>query len=97
MCVERIVCISVVFLRHNVVLFTLATTSDLVTGHVVTFIYYRQHCTQRKAPIYKLFRGLSWGFSPRRGDTLHRWSKIWHGGPLLHAKFHRHQCNNKGI
>ena len=22
--------------------------------------------------------------------------EIWHAGPLLHAKFHPHRCNNKG-
>jgi len=26
------------------------------------------------------------------------WGEIWHGrGPLLRAKFHPHQCNDKGI
>ena len=34
---------------------------------------YRQHCAQRKAPVFKLLRGRFWGFSPRRGDTLHGW------------------------
>jgi len=23
--------------------------------------------------------------------------EIWHGGPLLHAKFHLHRCNDKGV
>jgi len=32
-----------------------------------------QHCAQRKAPVYKLLRGRFWGFSPHRGNTLHRW------------------------
>jgi len=36
---------------------------------------YRQHCAQRNAPAYKLLRGRFWGFSPRRGDTLHRWGR----------------------
>jgi len=31
-----------------------------------------QHCSQRKVPVFKLLRGWFWGFSPRRGDTLHR-------------------------
>jgi len=34
-------------------------------------VYYRQHCAQRKAPVFKLLRGRFWGFSPRWGDTLH--------------------------
>jgi len=24
-------------------------------------------------PVFSLLRGRFWGFSPRRGDTLHRW------------------------
>jgi len=31
-------------------------------------------------------------FSPRRGDTLHRWGEIWH-----RAKFQPHRCNDKGV
>ena len=34
---------------------------------------YRQHCAQRKAPVFNLLRGRFWGFSPRRDETLHRW------------------------
>jgi len=34
---------------------------------------YRQHCEKRKAPVFHLLRGRFWSFSPRRGDTLHRW------------------------
>ena len=34
---------------------------------------YRQHCAQRKPPVFNLLRGRFWGFSPRRGYTLHRW------------------------
>ena len=26
--------------------------------------YYQQHCVQRKAPVFKLFRGPLWGFCP---------------------------------
>ena len=61
------------------------------------FTCYRQHCTQRSTPVFKLLRGLFWGFSPRRGDMLHRWGEIWHEGPLLRAKFHLHRCKDKGI
>jgi len=32
---------------------------------------------------------------------LHRWGEVWHGGgpsvPLLHAKFHPHRFNDKGV
>jgi len=34
---------------------------------------YRQHCAQRKPPVFNLLRGRFWGCSPRRGVTLHRW------------------------
>jgi len=34
----------------------------------------RQHGAQRKAPVFKLLRGQFWGYSPRRGNTLHRWA-----------------------
>ena len=37
------------------------------------------HCVQRKPLVFSLLRGWFWGFSPHRGDTLHRWGEIWHG------------------
>jgi len=37
-----------------------------------TSAYYRQHCAKRNLPVFNLLRGRFWGFSPRRGDTLHR-------------------------
>jgi len=40
---------------------------------VVAISCYRQHCAQRKAPVYQLLRGRFWGFSSCRGDTLHWW------------------------
>ena len=43
-------------------------------------------------PVFSLLRGRFWGFSPRRGDTLHRW-----GWNLAYAKFHPHRCNDKGV
>jgi len=53
-------------------------------------------------PVFSLLRGRFWGFSPRRGDTLHQWG--WNlarrrgpKGPLLRAKFHPHRCNDKGV
>ena len=39
---------------------------------------YRQHCVQRKPPVLNFLRGRFWGFSPRSGDTLHRWGEFWH-------------------
>jgi len=36
-------------------------------------LFYQQHCTQRKAPVFKLLRGRFWCLSPCRGDTLHWW------------------------
>ena len=38
-----------------------------------TLSFYRQHCAQSKPPVFSLLRGRFWGFSPSRGDTLHRW------------------------
>jgi len=48
---------------------------------------YRQHCAQRKAPVFKLLRGRFWGFSPRRDNTLHRWgwNLAWRRGHLYHC------------
>ena len=40
-----------------------------------------------KRRLFNLLRGRFWGFSPRRGDTLHRWG--WN--------LARHRCNDKGI
>ena len=36
-------------------------------------------------PVFNLLRGWFWGFSPRRGDTLHRWgwNLAWRRGPNL--------------
>jgi len=41
--------------------------------------HYRQHCAQRKPPVFSLLRGRFWGFSPRRRDMLHRWG--WNLAP----------------
>ena len=58
--------------------------------------YYRQHCAQRKPSAFNLLRGRFWGFSLRRGDMMHRWGSnlAW---TFLHAKFHPHRCNSKGV
>jgi len=54
---------------------------------------YRQHCVKCKQPVFNLLRSRFWGFSPRRGDTLHRWGWNLARGPVLRAKFHSHRCN----
>jgi len=59
-------------------------------------VYYRQHCAQYEM-VCKLLRGRFWGFSPSRGDTLHRWGWNLARRSLLCAKFHPHRCNDKGI
>jgi len=62
---------------------------------------YWQHCAQCKAPAYKLLRGRFWGFSPRRGDTLHRRCEIWHGGvdrsSTPPCQISPHRCHDNGI
>ena len=59
--------------------------------------FYRQHCAQRKPPVFNLLRGRFWGFSPRRGDTLHRWRWNLAQDPLLRAKFLPHRYNDRGV
>ena len=44
--------------------------------------------------VFSLLRGQFWGFSPRRGDTLHRWG--WNVA-WRNAKFHPNRCNDKGV
>jgi len=51
-------------------------------------IIYRQHCTQRKAPsVYYSVADLEI-FRPAGATRCTDGGKIWHGGPLLRAKFH---------
>ena len=82
--------LKIIFWHHIIILY-------LPVSH-----YYWQRCAQLKPPVFNLLRGRFWGFSPRRGDTLHRLG--WHFGTedatfghLLRAKFHPHQCNDKGV
>jgi len=35
-------------------------------------------------------------FRPAGATRCTDGGEIWHGGPLLHAKFHPHRCNDKG-
>jgi len=67
---------------------------------LLQFIFcYRQHCTQCKPPVFNLLRGRFWGFSPRRGNTLHRWG--WNlaqrSGPSPPCQISPHRCNDKGV
>jgi len=52
-------------------------------------------------PVYNLLRGRFWGFSPRRGDTLHRWrwNLAWRRGPRYPPPCQispLHRCNDRG-
>jgi len=40
---------------------------------------YRQHCAQRKPPVFNLLRGRFWGFSPR-ATRCTVGGEIWRGG-----------------
>jgi len=50
-------------------------------------------------PVFRLLTGRFWGFSPRRGDTLHVAPiKVKFGKePLLHAKFHLDRSRGGGL
>ena len=50
----------------------LQTVSDFSCSTVFCFSYYRQDLPQAALPVFRLLTGRFWGFSPRRGDTLHR-------------------------
>jgi len=73
----------------------LALAVGALTLCIVIFTGSIAHSAKRRYLTY--LEGDFEFFSPRRGDTLHRRGKIWHGGPLNHAKFHPPRCNNKGI
>jgi len=36
-------------------------------------------------------------FRPAGATRCTDGGEIWHEGPLLHAKFHTHRCNDKGV
>jgi len=65
---------------------------DKLRNATTTVNCYRQHCAQRKAPVLKLLRGRVWGFSPRRGDTLHRWR--WNLARRRGPKVPRAKCRD---
>jgi len=59
----------------------------------------QQHCAHCKATLFTLIRGRFWGFfvPQRRHLALFGVKFAWRSAPLLFAKFHPHQCNDKGI
>ena len=68
-------------MAHGIPLSPRTITPFCVVGLLcVLFTCYRQHCAKRNAPVFNLLRGRFWGFSPRRGDTLHRRGEIWQWG-----------------
>jgi len=44
-----------------------------------------------RMPVFNLLRGRFWGFSPCRGDTLHRWgwNLAWRRGPKVPSSMPR--------
>jgi len=71
--------------KHTIV--TISCAFNVFTGSIAH---------SANLPVFSLLRGWFWGFSPRRGDMLHRWgwNLAWRRG---HAKFHPHRCNDKGV
>jgi len=63
----------------------------LLTQYFKLLSFYRQHCTNHKAPVFKLLRGRFWDCLPHRGDTLQRWGWKWHKGVSL-AQFPLSPC-----
>jgi len=63
---------------------------------------YRQHCAKRKAPVFKT-KYISYSeadlevFHPAGRHVAPMGVKFGMEGPLLHAKWHPHWCNSKGI
>jgi len=65
---------------------------------VLIFGYYRQHCACR----YLIYSETDFEvFRPTGATRCTDGGEIWHRGgafgPLLHAKFHPHRCNDKGV
>jgi len=90
------------FTARNVNIRTFAN----ITGFVMAFPlrdFYRQHCAQRKAPVYELLTGRFCFFFARQERHVapmgmkfgtDKWTK----GPLLPPyKFYPHRCNDNGI
>jgi len=65
--------------------------SCVAKSYVKSFNY-RQDASSGKLPVLFLFRGRKSSFSPRRSDSLHRFTwnltRARYAGPLGRAKFH---------
>jgi len=46
--------------------------NELNVAKVAKHVFKNFFCANRKLLVFSLLRGRFWGFSPRRGDTLHR-------------------------
>ena len=95
-----------VYLYMSFFLLTFMLSFDVINNNIAyagrlwcRFAFYRQHCAQRKQPV--LLRGWFWVFRSAGATRCTDWGEIWRGrvdlGPVLHAKFYRHRCNNMGI
>ena len=72
--------------------------------HVQQVVYFITGSIARSAnlPVFSLLRGRFWDFSPRRGDTLHRWgwNLAWRRGPKVPSSTPNstpNRCNDKGV
>jgi len=64
---------------------TRAWTGSSVPIGSTFVLYYRQHCTQRNAPVFKLLRGRFLGFLPAGVTRCTDGGEIWHGGRDLRS------------
>ena len=57
----------------------------ILSCHQVTQLITGSIARSANLPVFSLLRGQFWGFSPRRGDTLHRWgwNLAWRMGPSV--------------
>jgi len=59
-------------------------------------IDYRQHCAQRKPPVFSLLRGRFWGFSARRATGCTDGVKFGTEEGTK-CQISPHRCNDKGV
>jgi len=65
------------------------TLSFFVCLHVCLSVATRRYLNYSEAD-FEVFR-------PVEATRCTDWGEIWHGGALLHVKFHPNRCNDKGI
>jgi len=71
--------------------------------HYIFVLWLPAACAKRKAPVYVSHSEVTLldieVSRPTGATRCTDGGEIWHGGggPLLHAKFHPHPCNGKGI